>query len=874
MLKKKVLVILALALVLILAAVPTLANSWKYYIEITIQDTSGTDRTGVPVLVDISGDNLHSAGYINADGTDTRLMEGATERSYGLAGNKTVFLVPTLVANQQRSYKLYTGYSPVVDNFDIITGTGYVTIADADALELGGSFEIELEGYIDTSGVNKNLVYKPGAFSISTNPWWIGVMRPNGVGTYTEFEDLTGASTHWEAVDEVTPDDDTTHVGSDVDDSRDTFALSDVDVPDGYAIQKIVVYEWVRWEGDGDDDFYIMVRSGATDTLSNTIAVDGNWVYESQEWTQDPNTSAPWTESGVNSIEAGAKVDRGIDVSQVYVEVWASTSTGESIRASILAVTGTSWKSPTGHVDPESDWSDETNAYDEDTGTYATCASIPADNWGEFLELDCGVQVCDTLRFYADYNNGTISSLDLDAYYNDTWNGVCSGAFDDFVWVEEPLGDVYNVSKVRIRLYNTNTSPRDGKLYEFDFNFPEVEDLSVTATGISSGEYTIKVVGNYPQWIGIMRPSGAGTYTEFEGLVGAATHWEAVDEVIPDSATSYVGTDVNTARDTFALTDIDVPDGYTIQKVIVYEWVQREGIGDDDFYVMIRSGTTDSSSTYVTGLTDTWVYKSEEWTQDPNTSATWTESGVNAMEAGATIGSGVNVSQVYVEVWASLGASTFKIYVDDMVTPKDSIALSQQVLDNSIAWVMIKDNTVPCMNYYKHTVDGTLIAWYQPVAMISGTTLPDREGAAQNGTITWGSNSDLTVTIGGITGFASSIPAAGEDGELSDMITPAEQPEGWYGTGANIANLPFYEQFSEAAQGMGMTTRTLYVFAALGIASAIGLSVLLFTGSTLISAAAAGGTIAIGAGTTILGKWMIFVFAILAVGIIYLARQH
>ncbi|GAI20721.1 unnamed protein product, partial [marine sediment metagenome] len=57
------------------------------------------------------------------------------------------------------------------------------------------------------------------------------------------------------------------------------------------------------------------------------------------------------------------------------------------------------------------------------------------------------------------------------------------------------------------------------------------------------------------------------------------------------------------------------------------------------------------------------------------------------------------------------------------------------------SWVLIQSNVAPYLDFYKHTVGGTLIAWYQPNDMISGTTLPDREDDA--GTADSGSTATL-----------------------------------------------------------------------------------------------------------------------------------
>jgi len=147
-------------------------------------------------------------------------------------------------------------------------------------------------------------------------------LRPNADGELTEFEDLEGALTHWEAVDEVVADDATTHVGSDVEGSTDLFQLTDSGLVTGTPINSVTVYEWVRREGGGDNDWQIVIKSGATSANSTPFENEGAaWAERSYQWTTDPNTGEAWTVAAVDALQAGAQVITGVDVTQVYVEV-------------------------------------------------------------------------------------------------------------------------------------------------------------------------------------------------------------------------------------------------------------------------------------------------------------------------------------------------------------------------------------------------------------------------------------------------------------------------------------------------------------------------------------------------------------------------
>ena len=165
-------------------------------------------------------------------------------------------------------------------------------------------------------------------------------LRPNANGDLTQFEDLIGAPTHWEAVDEEVADDAATYVGSDVAGRTDLFQLTDSGLPTGTVINSVTVYERVRREGWFDDDWRIIIKSGTTSAYSSTFAETTTWVYRSYQWTTDPNTGQPWTVAAVNALQAGAYVVTGVDVSQVYVEVNYSAYNSPGTLTSVNLLSG------------------------------------------------------------------------------------------------------------------------------------------------------------------------------------------------------------------------------------------------------------------------------------------------------------------------------------------------------------------------------------------------------------------------------------------------------------------------------------------------------------------------------------------------------
>jgi len=160
-------IVLALGL-LALVVVPVLA-AYKWTTEISVTEYGGTARTdGVPIWIDFGTAGMVTLGYLRPDGLDSRMREADYDRPYTLEDSRLGMVVYSLTSYQSKVLDLYTGYSPIVSDYDLVVGpSGYVTRAYHAALEFGDSFEIELKGYIDTTaGANKNLVFKDTAFKI------------------------------------------------------------------------------------------------------------------------------------------------------------------------------------------------------------------------------------------------------------------------------------------------------------------------------------------------------------------------------------------------------------------------------------------------------------------------------------------------------------------------------------------------------------------------------------------------------------------------------------------------------------------------------------------------------------------------------------
>lgn len=202
----KIITVLFVAILALLPIAVMAVDTYDYYMDITVTDTSGTSRTNVVVMTGISPTNLYNAGYILSTGLDTAIKDGAsltsTDLQYYLNSTQTALVLPTLGANQSRTIRMYMGYSPAKTAYPIIVGdSGYITTADAAALEPAADFEIEISGYLDTSAADKYILKKDGALELYTSDVgeitgkiWTGTTASIESGGISLYSNIYGAN--------------------------------------------------------------------------------------------------------------------------------------------------------------------------------------------------------------------------------------------------------------------------------------------------------------------------------------------------------------------------------------------------------------------------------------------------------------------------------------------------------------------------------------------------------------------------------------------------------------------------------------------------------------------------------------------------------
>ena len=155
---------------------------------------------------------------------------------------------------------------------------------------------------------------------------------------------------------------------------------------------------------------------------------------------------------------------------------------------------------PTGYNDPDSEWTDETLAYDGYIDTYAERLQIIEHTWTTFIEFTHASMLCKGIHFLAwndiDYTSHEYRcTVDIDAYYGETWNHVYEGVYANREWVEKLLASPQYVTAFRFRFYNNKSITFDAWLYEVNFIPSDI----FTTINVSDGPTISEIAFDYVQ---------------------------------------------------------------------------------------------------------------------------------------------------------------------------------------------------------------------------------------------------------------------------------------------------------------------------------------------------------------------------------------
>lgn len=191
--------------------------------------------------------------------------------------------------------------------------------------------------------------------------------------------------------------------------------------------------------------------------------------------------------------------------------------------------------------------------------------------------------------------------------------------------------------------------------------------------------------------------------------------------------------------------------------------------------------------------------------------------------------------------------------------------------------------------------DTTSLQWQLHMEEGSGAATADTSGNALNGTIvnatwlngqvprpagnagtndafiTWGTNTNITITYGIMSGSGSSAATSAETGGFT--MPTSGLPATWFAEGGNMANLPFYDSFLDVSNQTGQPVQTIYFLAIIGFAFGVWFVIGVNTRSALLAILGLNIVLFVGSSMTIIPMWLPFVLLVVQIGILYLYRQ-
>jgi len=360
--------------------------------------------------------------------------------------------------------------------------------------------------------------------------------------------------------------------------------------------------------------------------------------------------------------------------------------------------------------------------------------------------------------------------------------------------------------------------------------------LYVSAEGVITAE----IYGSSEE-TATLRPTGGGYYHEYQSQYPASGEfWDKVDEVSADDSTTYI-TPPYTGPwfETFTLTSNPFSAGDSIISVEVFFRIVRSGGTSTTNYVapVLRLGTTDVVGTN-RASTGSWTTWSEVLTRPGGGS--WTVADFDSLEIGVratSAGFASHTTQVYAVVTydesviaVSLTANVdsgehiiavvsdgvdVDLVVDASVEDTD---LAANVPDNANGWTFLENYSMPCMEYLKITISGTL---KQHIIWENDTTFSDQSGNGHDATPTFRSTStdpDVSAVIKNFIAVTQAAFSGGTGDDIPDMVLPPEESIDLHRMMENTDQLPGGEWINNYMDDIGWPRELFWFTFIFGVA--------------------------------------------------------
>jgi len=175
--------------------------------------------------------------------------------------------------------------------------------------------------------------------------------------------------------------------------------------------------------------------------------------------------------------------------------------------------------------------------------------------------------------------------------------------------------------------------------------------------------------------------------------------------------------------------------------------------------------------------------------------------------------------------------------------------------------------------FYVQRVPGGRL-WFQPNNIIIGTTVIDKSGSGNTGTIHWGTNPDgIEVTVLGMKPFEEPVAPGGEEGVPPDVLPVPTELELFEDTDAEVSHLPMYDSVARAAVSLGFSTPVMYSILVIIAAIGVGFGALVATGSVIGFMIGFSLVAITSVGTGLMPWWIIIICVLFSIFAAYVWRR-
>ena len=153
------------------------------------------------------------------------------------------------------------------------------------------------------------------------------ILRPNAAGDETSLPlQVPDTGEHWDKVDEVTPDDNSTLVGNNSTSyKRDLYNLPAHSEGSGTINFIKVYFRTHKYSVAGTGYAKPSIKSNSTVTDGTEVEQTTTWTTYSQQWNTNPADSQPWEWADIDALQIGVSIKGDGSIysrcTQVYVEV-------------------------------------------------------------------------------------------------------------------------------------------------------------------------------------------------------------------------------------------------------------------------------------------------------------------------------------------------------------------------------------------------------------------------------------------------------------------------------------------------------------------------------------------------------------------------